>query len=89
MWIHSNRLLRKANWLLGVWKGPELWKCLNVHHFVQGVENVYTQHSPLLLNTLEALVKGRLKDTDFPYIDRASNSATPAKTPKVCALMES
>lgn len=51
---------------------------------VQGVENVYTQHTPLLLTTLEALVKGRLKDADFPYIDRAHSSATPAKIPKVC-----
>ncbi len=52
---------------------------------MQGVENVYTQHTPLLLNTLEALVKGRLKDGDFPYIDRASNTGTPAKIPKVSA----
>ena len=52
---------------------------------MQGVENVYTQHTPLLLNILEALVKGRLKDGDFPYIDRASNTGTPAKIPKVCA----
>ena len=54
---------------------------------VQGVENVYTQHTPLLLTTLEALVKGRLKDADFPYIDRAHSSATPAKIPKVCSLV--
>ena len=52
---------------------------------MQGVENVYTQHTPLLLTTLEALVKGRLKDGDFPYIDRAHNSGVPAKIPKVCA----
>ncbi|CAL5223597.1 g6136 [Coccomyxa viridis] len=50
---------------------------------LRGVENVYTQHTPLLLNTLEALVKGRLKDGDFPYIDRASNTGTPAKIPKL------
>ena len=52
---------------------------------VQGVENVYTQHTPMLLTTLEALVKGRLKDADFPYIDRAYNGAAPAKVPKVGA----
>lgn len=44
---------------------------------------MYTQHSPLLINTLEALVKGRLRDADFPYISRAQNGAAPAKIPKV------
>ena len=37
----------------------------------------------MLLNTLEALVKGRLKDADFPYVDRAYNGAASAKIPKV------
>lgn len=52
----------------------------------QGVENVYTQHTPLLVNTLEALIRGRLKDTDFPYIDKTQNGASPAKVPKVCLI---
>ena len=54
---------------------------------VQGVENVYTQHTPLLVNTLEALIRGRLKDTDFPYIDKTQNGAAPAKVPKVCMCL--
>ena len=49
--------------------------------YVQGVENVYTQHVPLLVNTLEALIKGRLKEADFPYA-RAMTGA-PAKPPKL------
>lgn len=32
---------------------------------MQGVENVYTQHTPLILNTLEQLVKGKLKDSEY------------------------
>ena len=36
-------------------------------HSVQGVENVYTRHKPLLADTLEQLVKGRLSETAFPY----------------------
>ena len=59
--------------------------CTKGANTVQGVENVYTQHTPMLLTTLEALVKGRLKDADFPYIDRADNGAAPAKVPKVGA----
>lgn len=35
---------------------------------LKGVENIYTQHTPLLSETLDNLVKGKLKDTQFPYI---------------------
>lgn len=33
---------------------------------VNGVENVYTQHVPLLQTTLEAIAKGKLKDSAYP-----------------------
>lgn len=33
---------------------------------LSGVENVYTQHKPLLHDTLEELLKGRLKDNLYP-----------------------
>lgn len=36
--------------------------------YFQGVENIYTQHTPLISETLDSLVKGKLKDTQFPYI---------------------
>ncbi|POS84052.1 Sec1-like protein [Erysiphe pulchra] len=36
---------------------------------LQGVENVYTQHSPRLELTLQNLIKGRLRETQFPFID--------------------
>jgi len=49
----------------------------------QGVENVYTQHTPLLVHTLEALMRGRLKEGDYPCIDKANAGPAPAKTPKV------
>lgn len=38
----------------------------------QGVENVYTQHQPLLHDTLDQLIKGRLKDSQFPYLGASS-----------------
>ncbi len=47
------------------------------------MENVYTQHTPLLVHTLEALVKGRLKDADYPHIDKAANGTAAPKVPKV------
>ncbi|KAF9221651.1 Sec1-like protein [Gyrodon lividus] len=36
---------------------------------LKGVENVYTQHTPHLSQTLENLFKGRLKETSYPSID--------------------
>ena len=36
---------------------------------LKGVENVYTQHSPLLLSTLESLTKGRLSQQTHPFLD--------------------
>uniref|UniRef100_A0A8C8JSX8 Vacuolar protein sorting-associated protein 45 n=1 Tax=Oncorhynchus tshawytscha TaxID=74940 RepID=A0A8C8JSX8_ONCTS len=39
---------------------------------LKGVENVYTQHAPLLQETLDQLIKGRLKDSQFPYLGPSS-----------------
>lgn len=36
---------------------------------LKGVENVYTQHSPLLETTLQNLVKGKLKDQQYPFVE--------------------
>lgn len=36
---------------------------------LKGVENVYTQHTPHLSQTLENLFRGRLKDTAHPFLD--------------------
>ncbi|KAF8631676.1 hypothetical protein AX15_002262 [Amanita polypyramis BW_CC] len=36
---------------------------------LKGVENVYTQHNPHLAQTLELLVKGRLKETSYPFLE--------------------
>lgn len=36
---------------------------------LKGVENVYTQHSPLLENQLQDLVKGRLKEQQYPFVE--------------------
>ncbi len=35
---------------------------------VQGVQNVYAQHKPVLLDTLQALQKGKLKQESHPFI---------------------
>lgn len=33
------------------------------------MENVYTQHSPRLEATLQNLIKGRLKEQQYPFVD--------------------
>ena len=36
---------------------------------LKGVENVYTQHSPRLEATLQNLIKGRLKELQYPFVE--------------------
>jgi len=36
---------------------------------LKGVENVYTQHTPVLENTLQSLIKGRLREQQYPFIE--------------------
>lgn len=35
---------------------------------LKGVENIYTQHVPLIQEILDNLIKGKLKETQFPYL---------------------
>lgn len=35
---------------------------------VQGVSNVYSQHVPLVMDTIQALIRGKLKDSHHPYV---------------------
>ncbi|KAI9793389.1 MAG: vacuolar protein sorting-associated protein 45 [Peltula sp. TS41687] len=41
---------------------------LNLNLNLKGVENVYTQHTPRLASTLQALLKGRLKEQLYPFV---------------------
>lgn len=36
---------------------------------LKGVENVYTQHTSLLESTLQNLIKGRLREQQYPFAD--------------------
>ena len=36
---------------------------------LKGVENVYTQHSPLLERTLQDLIKGKLREQQYPFVE--------------------
>ena len=39
---------------------------------VKGVENVYTQHKPLLAETIDLLVKGKLKEQQYPFTSNSN-----------------
>lgn len=41
---------------------------------LKGVDNVYTQHKPLLIETLVEVVKGRLREGAFPYCGNPPSS---------------
>ena len=41
---------------------------------LKGVENVYTQHTPLLGETIEAQLRGRLKEASYPHVEGTGGS---------------
>jgi vacuolar protein sorting-associated protein 45 len=43
---------------------------------VQGVSNVYSQHSPVLMDTIEAVTKGKLKGETHPLISGSAGTTT-------------
>jgi vacuolar protein sorting-associated protein 45 len=43
-------------------------KARNMARGLKGVENVYTQHQPLLAQTIESIMRGRLRDIDYPFV---------------------
>lgn len=40
----------------------------NLQTGLNGVENVYTQHQPLMMGTLDAAIKGKLRESAYPAI---------------------
>lgn len=46
---------------------------------LKGIENIYTQHTPLLREIIEDLARGRLKTNNFPYLteDRSQGTEKP------------
>lgn len=48
---------------------------------LKGVENVYTQHSPHLLQTIDNLIRGRLRENSYPVVG-ANPSMGPTGAPE-------
>ncbi|KAK4689943.1 vacuolar protein sorting-associated protein 45, partial [Tremellales sp. Uapishka_1] len=43
---------------------------------LKGVENVYTQHTPHLSQTLDLLIKGRLREASYPFLEGEDHAKT-------------
>jgi vacuolar protein sorting-associated protein 45 len=41
---------------------------------LKGVENVYTQHTPRLEQTLNSLIKGRLREQTHPFVEEGGTT---------------
>lgn len=41
---------------------------------LKGVENIYTQHEPMLKETLTDLIKGKLRESHFPFLGHVPQS---------------
>ena len=41
---------------------------------LRGVDNVYTRHTPLLVQTIEAALKGKLSQQDYPFVGGGGGS---------------
>ncbi len=53
---------------------------------LKGADNVYTQHQPLLVQTLENISRGKAKDSDYPYINR-TRGAKDAKPKEILVFI--
>lgn len=53
---------------------------------VQGVENVYAQHVPLLMETLHALTKGKLSQRTYPLVPGSMPTTTSSALPEQVLL---
>lgn len=54
---------------------------------LQGVENVYMQHTPHLAQTLENLSRGRLRDVNFPFLEGTGPNASLQRPQHVIVFM--
>ncbi|KPM08434.1 vacuolar protein sorting 45-like protein [Sarcoptes scabiei] len=43
----------------------------------KGVENIYTQHKPMIKEIIEDMVRGRLKETQFPFLGTVQQRERP------------
>ncbi|KAH8653646.1 glucose inhibited division protein A-domain-containing protein [Xylariales sp. PMI_506] len=58
-----------AGGLTNIFEGGGIFSGARAIKGLKGVENVYTQHSPLLETTLQNMIKGRLSQQQYPFVE--------------------
>lgn len=43
---------------------------------LNGIDNIYTQHNPLIIETIEDFIKGKLNLQSYPYVDNSQGVYT-------------
>eukprot|EP00808_Paulinella_micropora_P011765 g60228.t1 len=79
---HAGRSQRSGD----LYNNASIWKNMKkmASSSFKGVENIYTQHKPVLNQTLTSLLVGKLPTKEFPFAESTSNN-TP-KPPKVVVV---
>jgi vacuolar protein sorting-associated protein 45 len=54
---------------------------------VQGIDNVYTQHVPLLMDTLQSAVRGKLSPREYPVVQGSTASRDPVQHTEILVFM--
>ncbi|KAF3059938.1 Vacuolar protein sorting-associated protein 45 [Daldinia childiae] len=66
---HSLQQSQTAGGIADIFESGGIFSGARAIKGLKGVENVYTQHSPHLETTLQNLIKGRLREQQYPFVE--------------------
>ncbi|KAI1812864.1 Sec1-like protein [Poronia punctata] len=66
---HSLQQSQAAGGIADIFESGGIFSGARAIKGLKGVENVYTQHSPHLETTLQNLIKGKLRDQQYPFVE--------------------
>ncbi|KAI0382651.1 Sec1-like protein [Hypomontagnella monticulosa] len=69
MYHHSLQQSQAAGGIADIFESGGIFSGARAIKGLKGVENVYTQHSPHLETTLQNLIKGRLREQQYPFVE--------------------
>ncbi|KAI1384494.1 Sec1-like protein [Hypoxylon trugodes] len=72
---HSLQQSQAAGGIADIFESGGIFSGARAIKGLKGVENVYTQHSPHLETTLQNLIKGRLREQQYPFTEGGSGGS--------------
>ncbi|KAI1643814.1 Sec1-like protein [Daldinia loculata] len=66
---HSLQQSQAAGGIADIFESGGIFSGARAIKGLKGVENVYTQHSPHLETTLQNVIKGRLREQQYPFVE--------------------